>query len=113
MDFIGGDLNLIPIPMAFVVMFLTYGISQLPQIKRDETGRLPGWFVCIPFLIGLLGGVPSYLVSNAEVMKTQPMWFTSLMAIQRGIMYGACAIGLWSFRAVFPQFSKFFPGGDK
>ena len=107
MDFLSDVMNLVTVPVAVVIMFITWAISQ--NVKRDEQDRLPNWFTAVPFAIGFLSGIPSYLIANAVLVATQAWWLTVLLCVQRGMVYGATAIGLWSARSLVPYFAEIFP----
>lgn len=110
MDFIQDIFNLIPLKSAVAILFLTYFVAQ--QIGRDEKGRLPRWFTVFPLSLGVLFGVPLYLLEHAAELSTQAVWITVLRAGEQGIYVGAGAIGLWSARRLIPYFSKIDPEKD-
>lgn len=103
-DFIVDLFNLIPLKASIVIMFITMAISKL--VGRDPEGRLPKWFPWIPMAMGVVLGIPAYLVENVAAIALQPVWATVLNAAVQGITYGATAIGLWSARSIIPYFNK-------
>ena len=109
MDFVSDIFNLIPLKGAVVIMFLAWLASR--NVKRDSDDRLPNWFPVVPFLMGLVGGVPVYLLDNAALLAAQAHWITFFLCLWQGLLYGAVAIGLWSARSLIPYFTKMFPNG--
>lgn len=104
MDFVTEVFKLIPLKASLVIMFISWLISK--QIPRDLNGRLPNWFPFVPLALGLIAGIPEYLLGNVDLVATQPVWVTVLNAAAQGIVYGAVAIGLWSARGSIPYFNK-------
>jgi hypothetical protein len=104
MDFIDDIFKLMPIPVAVVVMFISLAISK--GIKRDAEGRLPWWFIWIPFGIGFGIGIPGHFTAHLGELLIQPIWLTIVYALQQGMIYGATSIGLWSGRKIIPYFRK-------
>lgn len=106
-DFIVDIFNLIPLKASIVIMFLTWLISR--QVKRDDAGRLPSWFPFIPLGMGLVAGIPGYLLEHVDLVAKQAVWVTVFNAAEQGLVYGAVAIGLWSARSAIPYFNKVVP----
>jgi hypothetical protein len=110
LDFVNEAFKLLPIVPAVIIMFLSLFISK--QMKRDEQGKLPNWFTAIPLLLGLVYGIPEYLVQHTDLFVKnagaypQPLWKSWILAAQEGLKYGTAAIGLWSGRRLIPFFSK-------
>ena len=102
MDFIVDVFNMIPLKAAVIIMFLTWFISRM--VGRDIEGRLPAWFPGVPLAIGVIIGIPAYLLEHIEQVALQPFWVTALRSLEQGVTYGAVAIGLWSSRSIIPYF---------
>jgi len=109
-DFIEDIFNLLPLKAATIIILLSYLASRL--VKRDEKGRLPHWFPAVPLVLGVLIGIPSYLLEHMEEILTQAIWVTVLRAGEQGVTYGAAAIGLWSARYLIPYFKKISEAND-
>lgn len=115
MDFIDQIFEFLPLPAALIVMGASHLISK--QVTRDEKGRLPDWFLFIPFGIGFVLGVPKYFVDSwLEAVKgpivIEPLWFKVVSSAFQGLLYGSVGVGLWSARKVIPFFKRVEANGS-
>jgi hypothetical protein len=98
MDF-NALISILPVPIIAFVYGITYMIKtgmEKQDVNGKPTATLPNWFLAVPCLLGLAGGMLYFFQSNTtEALRAMTMGRKIIGVLWNSVTFAGASVLLW------------------